>query len=76
MLHLVAVVERQADHGLRVAHILDQLVRCLAQGQNVPRQEDPNDLLEIGGQFFFEGGKAHLSTDLGIPFLVEVRDNV
>ena len=74
-LHLVAIAGRQAYDSAGVADVLDQLIRRLAQIEDLSWQEDSNDVLEVCGELLLEGAHLYYLARLQRPLLVEIDNS-
>ena len=70
--HLVSVACWQSNDGACVAHVLDQFVWRVAQGQDLARQEYFHFVLKVVCEFLFERSYFHVATNLRLPPLIEV----
>ena len=75
-LSLVSIALGQVNDRAGEANILNQLVRCLAEAQDVAWQEDAHHLLEVSGQLLFERLQANVLPHLSAPLFIEIGDNV
>ena len=73
LFHLVPVALRQSNHRASVAHILNELIRRLAQVQDLPRQEYAHHLLEVGCKFLLKSWQAHVLADYDGPLLIHIN---
>ena len=70
--HLVSVARWQSNDRACVAHVLDQFVWSVAQGQDLAGQEYLYFVLEVVCEFLFKRGYFHVAADLSLPPLIKV----
>ena len=70
--HLVSVACWQSDDGACVAHVLDQFVWSVTQGQDLAGKEYFDFVLEVVREFLLKRGYFHVATHLRLPPLIKV----